>query len=473
MEKNLHFIGIGGIGMSAIARIMLGQGFNISGSDLKEIRLTRALAAEGARISYGHAPKNLPPSAQAAVYSSAVMEDNVEIAEARRRGLPVYKRAEMLAYLIGCKRGIGVAGSHGKTTVSAMIATMLELCGCDPTVVIGGMLPLIGGNAKAGHGPYLVAEADESDGTFLLLKPEIAVVTNIESDHLDYYHDLHQIKEAFAQYLRQLPKSGFAVLCADCPQIAGLLPAIAGRYITYGLRQPARYTADAISHDLFGVAADVYEDGVLLGRLSLAVPGEHNVANALAALAVGRELGLDFAGIAQALGRFAGTGRRFETLGRAGGVTVVDDYAHHPTELAATIRAARDMDGKRRIVAVFQPHRYSRTQAMYADFAQALTLADTAVVQEIYPAFERPIAGVSASLIVDEAARLGHKNISYTAEEEQTLTMLKRLTQPGDLLLIMGAGNIRAVGERFLALHSNDCPPVRSGGGEETILERP
>ena len=451
MEKNLHFIGIGGIGMSAIARIMLGQGFNVSGSDLEESRLTLSLCEQGAYISYGHMAQNLPLATQAVVYSSAVTEDNVEMREARRRGLVIYRRAEMLAYLIGCKRGIGVAGSHGKTTVSGMIATMLELTGCRPTIIIGGMLPLIGSNAQAGTGPYLVAEADESDGTFLLLKPEMAVVTNIESDHLDYYSDLQHLKQSFAQYLRQLPEGGFAVACADCPQVRELLEKVPGRYITYGLHHPARYMATAISHSQEGVAADIYEDGALLGRLSLAVPGEHNVANALAALAVGRELGLVFDEIARALKRFSGTGRRFEILGLKDGVTVVDDYAHHPTELAATISAARAMDEKRRIVAVFQPHRYSRTQAMYAGFAQALIKVDAAVVQEIYPAFEQPIAGVSARAIVDEARRLGHKNIFYAAGAEQTLTRLEQLTYPGDLLLIMGAGNIRIVAKRFLA----------------------
>ena len=450
MEKNLHFIGIGGIGMSAIARIMLGQGFIISGSDLKESRLTLSLSEEGAHILYGHAPQNLPHTAQAVVYSTAVGEDNVEMIAARQRGLTVYKRAEMLAYLISCKRGVGVAGSHGKTTVSGMIATMLELSEQKPTIIIGGMLPLIGSNAKAGAGPYLVAEADESDGTFLLLKPEIAVITNIESDHLDYYRDLQHLKQAFAQYLRQVPKNGFAVVCADCPQVRELLEKAQGRCITYGLYHAARYTAAAINHGPLGVSADVYEEGVLLGRLKLSVPGEHNVANALAALAVGRELGLSFSEIVRTLSRYSGTGRRFEVLSQRNSVTVVDDYAHHPTELKVTISAARSMDKNRRIVAVFQPHRYSRTQAMYAEFAEALTKADVVVVQEIYPAFEQPIAGVSANLIVEEARRLGYEDIVYAAGAEQTLAWLARFVKPGDLLLIMGAGNIRTVAESFL-----------------------
>ncbi|MCL1975550.1 MAG: UDP-N-acetylmuramate--L-alanine ligase [Firmicutes bacterium] len=450
MEKYLHFIGIGGIGMSAIAKIMLGQGFSISGSDINENHLTLSLAAEGARIYYNHAPQNISPDVQAVVYSSAIGEDNVEMIEARRRSLTVYKRAQMLAYLIGCKRGIGVAGSHGKTTVSAMIATVLELCGCQPTVIIGGMLSSLGGNAKAGVGAFLVAEADESDGTFLMLKPEIGVVTNIESDHLDYYTDLDHIKRAFSQYLQQLPPHGFAVVCVDCPQIRELMCDVCGNYITYGLTAPARYAANAISNSPAGAKADVYENGVFLGRLSLTVPGEHNVTNALAALAVGRELGLDFNAIARALAQFHSAGRRFEVLGQRQGVTVIDDYAHHPTELFATIRAARAMDRTRRIIVVFQPHRYSRTKIMYAEFAKALILADTVVVQEIYPAFEQPIPGVSAKAIVEEALRLGFYGIFYTENERQTLTKLNEVIRAGDLLLIMGAGNIRAVGESFL-----------------------
>jgi len=452
MEQKLHFIGIGGIGMSAIAQIMLGQGFDISGSDLQQNRFTEMLSGLGARIYYGHSPHNLPPATEAVVYSSAVTGENLEIREARRRGLPVYKRAQMLAYLISCKRSIGVAGAHGKTTVSGMIAAMLELSGREPTIIIGGMLPIIASNAKAGAGPFLVAEADESDGTFLLLKPEIAVITNIEVDHLDHYHSLDDIKKSFAQYLRQIPPAGFAVVCADCPNVRELVAAVPGRYISYALHEQARYRAARISHSPFGVAADIYDNGAVLGRLDLMTPGEHNILNALAAVAVGRELELDFAEIAGALGRFSGTGRRFELLGEAAGVTVVDDYAHHPTEVAATLQAARAMDDSRRVVAVFQPHRYTRTQVMYGDFARAVMLADAVVIQELYPAFEQPIAGVSARLIVDEALRLGYDNISYAATEEQTLAVLQQLLKPRDLLLIMGAGNIRSVGERYLEI---------------------
>ena len=341
MEHSLHFIGIGGIGMSAIAKIMLHNGFSISGSDVAESRLTRDLIAAGAKISYGHAAENIPVDAEAVVYSSAVKADNVEMQEALSRGLKIYKRAEMLAYLMSVKDGIGVAGAHGKTTASAMIATMLEKNGCDPTVVIGGMLPVIGGNAKAGDGPSLVAEADESDGTFLLLMPKIAVITNIEADHLDYYHDLDAIVEAFAQYLRQVPEDGFSVVCSDCEILRELCEKIPGRYIRYGLEAEGDYQARDLQHENNGVSADVYYRGEKLGRLRLNVIGTHNVCNALAAIAIGRELGLSFQQCAAGLLHFTGTGRRYELLAERDGLKVVDDYAHHPTEIAATIQAAR------------------------------------------------------------------------------------------------------------------------------------
>ena len=450
MEKKLHFIGIGGIGMSAIARILLGQGFGISGSDVKRGRLTEVLENEGAHISYGHAAENLPADAEAVVYSSAVTEANPEMAEARRRGLPVYRRAELLAYLMRTRKGIGVAGTHGKTTVSGMISTMLELCGMDPTVVIGGILPLIGSNAKPGDGAYLVAEADESDGTFLLLYPEIAVITNIESDHLNHYGDLEHIKQAFRQYVAQLPPHGFAVMCADCPICREIMADAPARCISYGLQQPADYNAKNMAHNNGGIGADIYRGEEFLGRLQLLLPGEHTIGNALSALIVGMELGLSFDEAAAALGRFTGTGRRFEELAKTDEIRVIDDYAHHPTEIAATIRAARGCAPKR-LLAVFQPHRYTRTQAHYREFAAALAEADLVVVNEIYPAFEPPIPGVDARLIIDTAAQQGFDKMHYAPDIFAVVEQLKTLAQPGDLVLVMGAGNIRQAAEGFAA----------------------
>ncbi|MBQ1502199.1 MAG: UDP-N-acetylmuramate--L-alanine ligase [Firmicutes bacterium] len=447
MEKKLHFIGIGGIGMSAIARIMLHEGFEISGSDVKESKLTKELAAAGAVITYSHAAENIPADAEAVIYSSAVKEDNAEMKEAVRRGLKIYKRAEALAYLMSTCISVGVAGAHGKTTTSAMIATMLEEAGCDPTIIIGGMLNTMGGNAKAGDGKYLVAEADESDGTFLMLYPTVAVVTNIEADHLDHYKNLDNIVAAFGQYFRQVPPEGFAVYCADCPLCRQLTSAIPGRYISYALDAEADYTAKDI-HLNSGASADVYYQGTKLGRLELSVPGAHNICNALAAIAVGREFGLDFAACAKGLAEFRGTGRRFEKMGEFNGLTVIDDYAHHPTEIATTIRAARGQ-GVKKLTVVFQPHRYSRTQSMYADFAAALMDADKVILCELYPAFEKPIEGVSAKLIKDEMIRLGHKDVSYAAGLDETFEMLKSQVSDEDMLLIMGAGNIRSVSQRY------------------------
>ncbi|MEG2212390.1 MAG: UDP-N-acetylmuramate--L-alanine ligase [Clostridiales bacterium] len=426
MEQNLHFIGIGGIGMSAIANIMLGMGYTISGSDVKAGVLTEALIEQGASIKYGHRAENIPTEAEVVVYSSAVKEDNLEMIEARRRGLIIYRRAEMLAFLMSTRRSIGVAGAHGKTTTSGMIATMLEFAGEDPTIIIGGMLPSIGGsNAKAGSGLHLVAEADESDGTFLLLHPAIAVITNIDSDHLDHYDNLDNIIAAFEQYLRQLPYS-------------------------LSKEDQADYWAENIAHDQLGRAnADIYYQGELLGRLALNLPGKHNIANAVAAIAVGRSVGLPFDRCVSGLSHFTGTGRRFECLGIVDGVKVIDDYAHHPAEVAATIQAARDVT-EGRLAAVFQPHRYTRTQSMYKDFAAAVMAADYVVISEIYPAFEAPIPGVSARMIVDEARDRGYENIVYAATEEDALALLLQEMKPSDLLLIMGAGNIRRLGENYV-----------------------
>ena len=448
MESKLHFIGIGGIGMSAIAKIMLHMGYIISGSDVKEGRLTQELERNGARIAYRHAAGNIPDDAEAVVYSSAVKEDNPEMIEARRRGLPIYKRADALAFLMSMGVSIGVAGAHGKTTTSAMISTMLDFAGCDPTIIIGGMLPTIGGsNAKAGDGKYLVAEADESDGTFLLLHPTIAVVTNVEADHLDFYEGLNDIIRAFEQYLRQVPEDGFAVYCADCPICRDLAYTVPGCYVSYALNEDADYTAKNIVQG-HGVAADIYYRGAKLGRLHLAVPGVHNIANAMAALAVGQKLGLDFQTCAEGLSNFMGTGRRFEKMGEFDGLTVIDDYAHHPTEIKKTIVAARGQ-GARRLTVVFQPHRYSRTQSMYAEFAEALMDADKVVLCEIYPAFEQPIPGVSAKLIADCMDQLGHQNVVYTDSLDATYDYLINNVADEDMLLIMGAGNIRNVSERF------------------------
>jgi len=435
--------------MSGIAKIMLDMGYQISGSDCKSSPLTDNLTAMGAKIFIGHNAENVPADAQIVVYSSAIGKENPEMQEAHKRGIQIYKRAEMLAYIMSKRISIGVAGAHGKTTTSGMIALMLEKVGLSPTIIIGGTLPQINSNAQSGKGPYLVAEADESDGTFLILNPKVAVVTNIESDHLDHYESLEEIRNAFAQYLRQVPEDGFAILNMDCPNVAFLKDIVPGHYITYGLHADADYRATDLTPSPFGIAANVWYQDHLLGRLILHVPGEHNISNALAAIALGRELDMQFQVLADALMHFTGTGRRFEFLGEKNGAKVYDDYAHHPTELAATIKAARSIH-KGRIVAVFQPHRYTRTQAMYKEFAEAVQEADIVIINEIYPAFETPIPGISAKMIVQEAKNLGAKAVEYAETEDEILERLHQLVKKDDLVLIMGAGNIRRVGERFV-----------------------
>ena len=449
-HQKLHFIGIGGIGMSGIARIMLDMGYQISGSDMVESALVTELRKKGAVININHHEDNLPPDCEAVVYSSAVKKDNPEMIAAQKRELPIYKRAEMLAFLMQKRISVGVAGAHGKTTTSAMISLMLEETGNDPTIIIGGTLPQINNNAKSGSGNMLIAEADESDGTFLLLKPKIAVITNIESDHLDFYPSLVEIKEAFLEYLENLPEDGFAIVNMDCPNTFDLIKKVNKKYISYGFNNEADYVAKNLGHNDHGAYADIYEKGKMLGCLELNVFGNHNISNALAAIALGRYLEIPFSDIKKALACFTGTGRRFEYLGeKKNNIRVFDDYAHHPTEIEATLKAARDRCPKR-LVCVFQPHRYSRTQAMYKEFAKALTNSDLVIINEIYPAFEKPIPGVSATLIMEAAKSFGYDNIFYAGTQEEVLDLLDELTEEEDLLLIMGAGNIRSTGEKFL-----------------------
>jgi len=447
--QKIYFIGIGGIGMSAIALIMLDMGFKVSGSDIKEGKMTGILRQAGATILIGHDASNIASDTEAVVYTSAIQSDNIEITEAQKRGLPIYQRAQMLAYIMSKKISIGVAGAHGKTTTSGMISLMLEKANLDPTIVIGGTLPQIAGNAKSGKGDYLVAEADESDGTFLLLHPQIAVVTNIESDHLDHYESLQEIISCFEQYVKQLPSDGLAIIGIDCPNSRGLLDKIFCRCLTYGFSPEADFRAEDLHHSEFGISASVFYHGENLGRLVLHVPGKHNIENALAAVALGTYIGLDFLTIVDALAYFIGTGRRFEYLGQYRGAQVVDDYAHHPTEIRTTIQAAKDM-GAKRIIAVFQPHRYSRVQAMHEDFAAALNKTDIIIIAEIYPAFEKPLPGINSQLIAENARKLGHNNVYYAADHNEIIRVLNEFTQPDDLILIMGAGDIRSVGEKLL-----------------------
>lgn len=443
--EHLHFIGIGGTGMSAVARILLEMGYLVSGSDLATSEMTERLARLGARISIGHRPENLQ-DADLVVISSAVPEDNEELVAARARGIRVLHRAEMLGRLMGRYRSVAVAGSHGKTTTTSMISVILERLGLDPTVVIGGELHDIGGNAKLGRGEHFVAEADESDGSFLKLRPALVVVTNIDDDHLNNYGgQMERLAAAFLQFINGIPPDGVAVLCLDDPWVRRLQPQITAPQITYGLGEGAELVARNVQLLSLGAVAEVYRGGQHLGSLRLQVPGRHNVSNALAALGVGLFLGLPFAEMAAALSTFTGVERRFQTLALVDGIRVVDDYGHHPSEIKATLAAAR-LAAAGRLIVIFQPHRYTRTLLLAEEFGGAFTEADEIIVTDIYPAGEEPIPGVSGRLIAAAIARHKGRPVSYLTDTEEIIAHVFDLVRPGDLVLTIGAGNIWQIG---------------------------
>jgi len=447
--QKIHFVGIGGIGMSGIAEVLINLGYQVSGSDLKETEITRRLAELGGTIAYGHRAENLA-EVDVVVTSTAVRRENPEVLEAHRRMIPVIPRAEMLAELMRMKYGIAIAGTHGKTTTTSMVATILSNGGIDPTVVIGGRLDLFGSNAKLGQGKFLVAEADESDGSFLKLSPTIAVVTNVDADHLDYYKDLDEIKATFIDFINKIPFYGLAVLCLDDPNIQGLLPQVKKRMVTYGLTSQADFQASDIRHNADRTSFMVHYRGEVLGRLAFRMPGRHNVLNALAAVAVGMELDLPFAVIAEGFQDFGGVGRRFQIKGEPNQVMVVDDYGHHPAEIKVTLAAARS-GWDRRLVVVFQPHRYSRTKALFDDFLKAFYEADHLLIMDVYAAGEDPIPGVNAKDLVAGIVEHGHKSCVYTGGAEETLEHLQSYVKPGDMVLTLGAGNVWQVGEDLLA----------------------
>lgn len=433
--------------MSGIARVLLELGYTVSGSDLHYSETTRRLEKLGAKIYEGHYASNLQPSIDALVVSSAIPQDNPEVVKVRSLGIPVLQRAEMLGRLMLRQKGIAVAGAHGKTTTTSMISLIFEKSGWDPSVIVGGELTDIGGNAKLGKGEYLVAEADESDGSFLKLHPFISVVTNIEDDHLDHYGTRENIEAAFLEFLSLTPAEGLAVLCIDDPVLRKLLPQVKGKQIiTYGLHPDAEYSLRDMRLEGLGSSVEVLHQGETLGRLILTVPGKHNVQNALAAIAVAHHTGLTFAQIATALRDFRGAQRRFQEVGQVRGIQIFDDYAHHPTELKATIAAARTMHPQR-ILAVFQPHRYSRTHFLYREFGSAFQEADLLFINEIYPAGEKPIAGVDAGLIVEQVRVQTNQPTEYIKDLAEMVRRLEEIVQPGDLVITMGAGNIWTVGQ--------------------------
>ena len=449
-KHKIHFVGIGGIGMSGIAEVLLNSGYVVTGSDLQESEATRRLRALGAGIFVGHQEENLTGNPSVVVISTAVKYSHPEVLEARRRHIPVIPRAEMLAELMRMKYGVAVAGSHGKTTTTSMIAAVLSTAGLDPTMVIGGRVHMFGTNAKAGEGEFLVAEADESDGSFLLLSPTIAVVTNIDKEHMDFHQTMERLNESFLAFINKIPFYGLAVLCVDDANVHGLLSKVRKRFATYGLSAEADFSAQDLKMSSGGVEFTALHHGKPMGRLRLHLPGRHSAANAMAAVAVAHELEIPFNQAAEALGGFTGIHRRFEIKGEPDGVMVIDDYGHHPTEIRATIGAIRD-SWNRSLTVVFQPHRFTRTRDLFDEFLTAFEGADRLVLTEIYPAGEDPIPGVSGEALYQAIKRKGHLDVKFIADKRDIVGQLAGSVAAGDMVLTLGAGDIYKIGEALIA----------------------
>jgi len=431
--------------MSGLARILMELGHKVSGSDLNTTNITNRLETMGAVCYLGHSAGNVE-GADLVVISTAIKPENPELVRAIEKEIPIIHRGEMLALLMERQYGIAVAGAHGKTTTTSMAALVLEKNGLDPTIVIGGELNDIGGNAKLGRGKYIVAEADESDGSFLKLSPMISIITNVENDHLDYYGTVERIKEAFRTFLSKVPDDGMAVVCLDDPGVREVIRGYRGPLTTYGVNSTeADYTIREIYLNGMSSRGEVYHRGRHLGTLVLTVPGQHNMLNALAVVAAGMFAGLDFEEVASPLKGFSGAGRRFQLLGDPLGIRVVDDYAHHPSEIKATLKAAKQV-GANRIITVFQPHRYSRTSLLREEFGSAFLDSDVVIINEIYGAGEKPIEGINAGIIVDAMERNGQEDVVYLGSREEIVDYLAGFARPGDLILTMGAGNIWTAG---------------------------
>lgn len=447
--KKLHFIGIGGIGMSGIAEFLHNQGLQITGSDMKKTDLTRHLEDLGIQIREGHDP-SLIKDADVVVKSSAVKDDNPEIQAARSMKIPVIRRAEMLAEIARMSFSIGISGTHGKTTTTSMTGLVLEAAGLDPTIIVGGKVKNFGSNNVMGSGKYIVLEADEYDHSFLSLTPCIAGITNIDTDHLDCYRNLDDIKGAFIEYANKVPFFGSVIACLEDPGVQSILPDIKKKVLTYGFSRQADIQASAIEMVDFCASFDVSFKGYKLGRISMNVTGKHNILNALQAVGIGLELDIPFQDIQTGLAKYSGVYRRFELKGEAAEITVYDDYAHHPTEIIATLEGFKDST-ERRIVALFQPHLYSRTRYLYSEFGKAFFSCDYLILAPIYPARETEIPGVSSQMIADAAVQSGHHNIICLENNEDIVNETLTVLQPGDILLTMGAGNIWQYGEEILA----------------------
>jgi UDP-N-acetylmuramate--alanine ligase len=437
--RRFHFVGVGGIGMSGIAELLVGLGYEVSGSDMHRSEITTRLESLGVRFAEGHDARHVG-QAEVLVYSSAVKASNPEMQAAVGLGLTIVPRAELLSALMTLRQSIAVAGAHGKTTTTSMIAVMLEAAGLDPTAVIGGRVAAFGSNARLGHGKHFVAEADESDGSFLRLKPSVAVITNIDQEHLEAYRDFDDLQQAFVTFANGVPSSGAVILCVDDAYLRALRPSITRRVVTYGIEADADISAGDIRLEGFGSVSTVKG----LGTLELSVPGRHNVLNALAAVAVGRELGLGWSAIASGLKSFQGAERRFQRRGDASGVSVVEDYGHHPTEIAAVIAAAKPMV-KGRLIVAFQPHRFSRTQSLMKEFGGAFADADAVFLTDIYAAGEDPIAGVDVGALSDAVRRSFTGSVHVVKPLKDMPAALAQFARPGDLILLLGAGSIGSI----------------------------
>ena len=447
--QRIHFIGIGGIGMSGIAEILLSLGpYRISGSDLRRSGVTTRLEKLGARVFEGHRAEQVH-GADLVVTSSAVPPNNTEVLEARRLQTPLIPRGEMLAELMRLKYGVAVAGSHGKTTTTSMIAAVLQHAGLDPTVVAGGRVNAIGSNARLGSGDLMVVESDESDGSFLHLAPILAVITNIDREHLDHYPDLAAIQDAYVQFAQRVPFYGAVVLALDEPNIQVVLPRLNKRLLTYGTTQQADLGVKEISCGPFRSQFRLRFRGSDLGRFTLNIPGHHNVSNAMAAVLIALELGVAPPLIAEGLAAFSGVDRRFQVRGRANGVTVIDDYGHHPTEIRATLSAARDC-GFRRVLVLFQPHRYTRTKFLLEEFASCFYQSDQLWVLDIYPASEPKIEGVTAELLVEKVRQFGHRAVEYVQDTHTAAEKIVGMAAEGDAVILLGAGNVNQLAEPIL-----------------------
>lgn len=448
--KNVHFIGIGGIGMSGIAEILLSQGFSITGSDLNKTEVTDRLESLGIKIYEGHSADNLK-EADVVVFSSAVTLDNPEVKAAIERKIPVIKRSEMLAECMRMKYGIGIAGTHGKTTTTSMVGLVLTEAGIDPTIIVGGKLSSLGGtNARLGHGDYIVVEADEFDRTFLKLTPVIAALTTLEREHLDTYKDLDDIKGAFVEFANKVPFFGFVVLCLDEPALQDIIPLINKKIFTYGLTPHADIRAIDITHKENSTEYTLVYKGNELGRIKLNIPGLHNVRNSLVAVTIAYEMGVGFEVIKKALESFTGVYRRFEKK-YDNDVMVIDDYGHHPTEINVTLDGIR-RGWNRRLVALFQPHLYSRTKDFSLEFGRSFLNSDIFICTDVYPAREKPIEGITGQLIADAAKKFGHKNVYYEPDKTKVPDLLKKIFKKGDIIITLGAGDIWKFGEKFVEL---------------------